>query len=211
MVVLVEIERKVKEIREIMGKPPSDEGLVSILFTVTVKDAKTNVSSTMTTDATFPHLRDKVRAYATLMGGSPGKGPALMDIDQIGEKENEESWDNVTWWDEEWRKESHDDQGLTAVVMTAGARVTKGIAQTQKVNGKTEKEAKARKTKMGKGKGRNNGKEKEKARGEVHAGSAEVRACRETARHIRRPVEAGQCIKRDPPMTLSEASSDALQ
>ena len=85
LVVLVEIERKVQEIREITGKPPGDEWLVSILLTVMDKDTKTNVSSTMTTDATFPHLRDKVRAYATLMGGSPGKGPAPMDIDQIRE------------------------------------------------------------------------------------------------------------------------------
>lgn len=60
------------------------------------KDTKTNVSSTMTTDATFPQLRDKVRAYATLMCGSPGKGPAPMDIDQIGGKENEESCENET-------------------------------------------------------------------------------------------------------------------
>ena len=39
----------------------------------------------------LPTLRDKVRAYATLMGGTPSqKGPAPMDIDQIGEKESEE-------------------------------------------------------------------------------------------------------------------------
>ena len=71
MVVLVEIERKVQEIKEIAGKPPGDEWLASILLTVMDKDTKTNVSSTMTTDATFPHLRDKVRAYATLVGWEP--------------------------------------------------------------------------------------------------------------------------------------------
>ena len=74
----------VQEIREVAEKPPGDGWLVSILLTVMDKDTKTNVSSTMTTDATFPHLRDKVRAYATLMGGSSGKGPVPMDIDQIG-------------------------------------------------------------------------------------------------------------------------------
>ena len=71
------IERKVQKIRETVGKPPCDEWLVSILFTVMGKDTKTNVSSSMTTDATLPHLRDKVRAYATLMGGGAGKGPLL--------------------------------------------------------------------------------------------------------------------------------------
>ena len=53
------------------------------------KDTKTNVSSAMTTDATFPHLRDKVRAYATLMGGRIARGPTPMCINQIGENENE--------------------------------------------------------------------------------------------------------------------------
>ena len=43
----------------ITGKPPSDEWLVSILLTVMDKDTKTNVSSTMTTDATFPYLMKK--------------------------------------------------------------------------------------------------------------------------------------------------------
>ena len=71
---MVGIESEAQEITEITGKPPGDEWLVSILLTVMDKDTKTNVSTTMTTDSTFPHLGDKVRAYATLMGGSPGKG-----------------------------------------------------------------------------------------------------------------------------------------
>ena len=79
LVVLFDIERQVQEIREITGKPPGDEWLVSILFTVMDKDTRTNVSSTVTTGATLPHLRDKVRTYATLMGGSPGEGAAPMD------------------------------------------------------------------------------------------------------------------------------------
>lgn len=60
-----------------------------------------------------------------------------------------------------------------------------GLPKPKKVKGKAEKEAKVRETKRGKERGWDNGKEKEKARGKVHAGSAEVRACRETARHIR--------------------------
>ena len=60
---------------------------MSILLTITDKDTKTNVSRTMTTETAFPLPRDKVRTYSTLMGGNPSqKGPAPMDIDQIGEK-----------------------------------------------------------------------------------------------------------------------------
>ena len=81
--VLAERRKKVQDIRGITGKPPGDERLVRILLTIMDKDTKT----------TFPTLRDKVRAYATLMGGNPSqKGPALMDIDQIGKKESEENW-----------------------------------------------------------------------------------------------------------------------
>ena len=91
LVVLVEIEKKVQEIREITGSPPSDDWLVSILLAIMDKDTKTYVSGTMTTETNFPALRDKVRAYATLMGGSTSqKGPAPMGIDHIGEKEEEE-------------------------------------------------------------------------------------------------------------------------
>ena len=74
--VIVEIEKKVQEIREITGKPPGVEWLVSTLLKIMDKDTKTNVSSTMAMDITSPTPRGKGRAYATLMGGSPShKGP----------------------------------------------------------------------------------------------------------------------------------------
>ena len=43
--VLVDIERKVQERKEIKGKPPGDEWLASILLSVMDEDTKTNVSS----------------------------------------------------------------------------------------------------------------------------------------------------------------------
>lgn len=69
LVVLLEVERKVQEIREITGNRPSDERLVSILLAIMDYGTKTNVSGTMTTDTTFPTLRNKIRAHATLLGG----------------------------------------------------------------------------------------------------------------------------------------------
>ena len=95
------------------------------------------------------------------------------------------------------------------VATTAEAVATKGTAQTQKVKGEVEKEAKVRETIRVKEQARNNGKEKDNAK--AHAGIAEVCTCRRTARHIRRSVGAGQGIKCDPSMTPSEANSDVLR
>ena len=64
---------------------------MSILLTIMDKNTKAKVSGAMTTETNFPALRDKVRAYATLMGGSTSqKGPAPMEMDQIGERGEKE-------------------------------------------------------------------------------------------------------------------------
>ena len=76
--VLVEIEKKVQEIKEITRSPRGDDWLASILLTIMDKDTKTNVSGTKTTETNFSSLQDKARAYATLMGASTARKGRLL-------------------------------------------------------------------------------------------------------------------------------------
>ena len=106
-----------------------------------------------------------------------------------------------------WIPSKGKEKGRKAFAMIAGVVATIGTAQTRRGKERAEREAKVRETKSGKEKVRNNGREREKAKGKVHAGSADVCACREIAR----PVGAGQGTKRDPSVIPSKASSDALR
>ena len=63
-------------------------------------------------DTSFPDLKMAVQAFVNLVGSTsmPNKKDA-MDIDQIGERESEESWEKQNWWGDEWGGEAQDDQG----------------------------------------------------------------------------------------------------
>ena len=44
-------------------------------------------------------------------GASMPNRKDAMDIDQVGERESEESWEKENWWGDEWGGETQDDQG----------------------------------------------------------------------------------------------------
>ena len=73
---------------------------------------KKNCAAGLKRDTSFADLKLAVQSFVNLVCGTsmPSKKDA-MDIDQIGERENEESWGKENWWGYEWGGDTQGDQG----------------------------------------------------------------------------------------------------
>ena len=101
---------------ETSGENPDDRWVSTILLSGIAQNTKRKCTAGKKRDTSFAVLKTAVMAFVNLVCGAsvPSKKDA-MDIDQIGEKEGEESWGKEEWWGYEWGDSEEDQRGINSV------------------------------------------------------------------------------------------------
>ena len=87
----------------------------TILLSGMDESTKRNCAAGRKRDASFTVLNTAAMAFVNLVCGTsmPSKKDA-MDIDQIGEKDGEESWGKAELWGYEWGESQEDQRGINS-------------------------------------------------------------------------------------------------